>query len=137
MIFIRSVIFFVIFIILTLFLSIFMTITTIIRNKKLLCNVTVIWAKSVIFFLKIICGINYRVEGIKNLPDDDQNYLVVSKHQSTWETYFLYYFFPPKRHFQVHFQLCFRRYQFQSLNVWHRVKTKAFHHVVIVRLICL
>ena len=99
MIFIRSVIFFIVFIVLTLFLSVFMTIATIIRNKKLLCNVTSIWARCVIFFLKIICGINYRVEGIENLPDDNQNYLVVSKHQSTWETYFLYYFFKNRASF--------------------------------------
>jgi 1-acyl-sn-glycerol-3-phosphate acyltransferase len=37
--------------------------------------------------MKYICGISYRVEGLENLPKD-KNYIVVSKHQSAWETYF-------------------------------------------------
>lgn len=96
---IRSVIFFIVFIISTLFLSIFMTIATIIRNKKLLCKITSDWTKITIFFLKHICKIDYKIEGIENLPKNNENYLVVSKHQSTWETYFLYYFFKNRASF--------------------------------------
>lgn len=99
MVFIRSIVFFVVFILSTLVLSLFMTLATITRNKKLLCEVTSDWAKITIFFLKHICKIDYRVEGLENLPGDDKNYLVVSKHQSTWETYFLYYFFKNRASF--------------------------------------
>lgn len=99
MVFIRSLVFFIVFILSTLVLSLFMTVATIIRNKKLLCKITSDWTKITVFFLKYICKIDYRVEGLENLPSDDKNYLVVSKHQSTWETYFLYYFFKNRASF--------------------------------------
>lgn len=76
-----------------------MVVATIIRNNKLICRITSDWTKLTIFFLKYICKIDYKVEGIENLPDSSENYLVVSKHQSTWETYFLYYFFENRASF--------------------------------------
>jgi 1-acyl-sn-glycerol-3-phosphate acyltransferase len=44
--------------------------------------------RSSIYMLKVICHINYQVEGIENIPND-RNGIVLSKHQSTWETFFL------------------------------------------------
>lgn len=44
-------------------------------------NVFVIWAA------KIVCGIRYQVKGQENLPDAPA--IVLSKHQSAWETIFL------------------------------------------------
>lgn len=49
------------------------------------------WAKFNILLLKYICGVNYSVEGEENIPNN--NFLIVSKHQSTWETYFLFFYF--------------------------------------------
>lgn len=43
-------------------------------------NVVVIWAA------KVICGIRYQVKGMENLPDAPA--VVLSKHQSAWETIF-------------------------------------------------
>lgn len=37
--------------------------------------------------LKLICGVSWQVDGRENIPDTPC--LVLSKHQSTWETYFL------------------------------------------------
>lgn len=41
-----------------------------------------------IYLLKKICQIDYRVEGLENIPKN-QVAVVLSKHQSTWETFFL------------------------------------------------
>lgn len=38
--------------------------------------------------LKYLCHINYVVEGLENIPKDRTG-IVMSKHQSTWETFFL------------------------------------------------
>jgi len=44
-----------------------------------------LWIASVIWLTKVCCGLTYRVEGLENLPKD-QAYIVLSKHQSAWET---------------------------------------------------
>jgi len=42
------------------------------------------WGRVVLFLLRAICGIRYRVEGMENLPPGPA--VILSKHQSTWET---------------------------------------------------
>lgn len=42
----------------------------------------------VIFQVKYICGVNYNVEGLERLPTTP--YVALSKHQSPWETFFLF-----------------------------------------------
>lgn len=46
------------------------------------------YSRAYIGFLKYVCLINYEVEGLENIPKD-RNGIVMSKHQSSWETYFL------------------------------------------------
>ena len=41
-----------------------------------------------IYVLDKLCGIHYTVEGLENIPKDRVG-IVMSKHQSTWETFFL------------------------------------------------
>lgn len=43
------------------------------------------WGLSNLFFLKWICGLEYKVTGIENLPDSTAA-IIMSKHQSAWET---------------------------------------------------
>ncbi len=38
--------------------------------------------------LKAVCHIDYEVEGLENIPADNRG-IIMSKHQSTWETFFL------------------------------------------------
>jgi len=38
--------------------------------------------------LKLVCHIDYQVEGLENVPQDRRG-IILSKHQSTWETFFL------------------------------------------------
>jgi 1-acyl-sn-glycerol-3-phosphate acyltransferase len=42
------------------------------------------WVNSVLFMLRRLCGLDYRVEGIEHLPD--QPCIVLMKHSSAWET---------------------------------------------------
>ena len=45
------------------------------------------WNVFIIWCLKVICGIRYEVRGRENLPDAQA--ILLSKHQSAWETIFL------------------------------------------------
>ncbi len=52
------------------------------------------WNQSIIFFSRVIAGIDYRVAGLENIPKG-KPYVVLAKHQSQWETfYFLLLFMP-------------------------------------------
>ena len=45
-----------------------------------------LWTRSVSWMTKICCNLDYRIEGSENLPKKDQAYILLSKHQSAWET---------------------------------------------------
>ncbi len=47
-----------------------------------------------LFLLRIICGIRYRVVGAENIPKTPS--IVLSKHQSAWETLAFQKIFPPQ-----------------------------------------
>ena len=53
----------------------------------------VLWAQSILWYLRIICGIQVRVIGKENVPT--KPVVVVANHQSTWETYALYHLLYP------------------------------------------
>jgi 1-acyl-sn-glycerol-3-phosphate acyltransferase len=50
------------------------------------------WTGTVIFLARVLCGIEYRVWGRENIPDEPT--IVLSKHQSAWETFFFLHLFP-------------------------------------------
>lgn len=50
------------------------------------------WARMQIFLLKKLCGLDYRVEGREHLPDGAA--IILSKHQSAWETMAFQEIFP-------------------------------------------
>jgi 1-acyl-sn-glycerol-3-phosphate acyltransferase len=52
------------------------------------CATVRFWSRSMIEILKWICHVNYHVEGLENIPKDRVG-IIFSKHQSTWETYYL------------------------------------------------
>lgn len=43
--------------------------------------------------LRLLCGLDYTVEGRENLPEG--NHVIFMKHSSTWETYAIMILFPP------------------------------------------
>jgi 1-acyl-sn-glycerol-3-phosphate acyltransferase len=54
------------------------------------------WSRSVVFFARLLLGIDWKVEGRENLPERPA--VILSKHQSTWETLAFQQIFPPQVH---------------------------------------
>ncbi len=52
------------------------------------------WSRLVVALARLICGIRYRVEGMENLPKGPS--IILSKHQSAWETLAFQAIFPPQ-----------------------------------------
>lgn len=51
------------------------------------------WIRLNMYGLRVICGVRWEIDGVENIPD--KPCIVMSKHQSTWETYFLAMLFNP------------------------------------------
>ena len=54
------------------------------------------WSKIMLCVARIVCGLDYRVEGRENLPAVPG--VILSKHQSAWETLAFQTIFPPQVH---------------------------------------
>lgn len=52
------------------------------------------WGRFVIWWLKLTCNLDFRVEGAENIPDT--TCIVMAKHQSAWETIALQQVLPPQ-----------------------------------------
>lgn len=52
------------------------------------------WAHFAMFWLRFTCNLNYEVHGQENMPDHPS--IILSKHQSAWETMGLQTIFPPQ-----------------------------------------
>jgi len=57
-----------------------------------------IWIKGIFIFLQNICGVTHEIKGINKLTDEPL--IIVSKHQSAFETFALYYYL--KKSFFIH-----------------------------------
>ncbi|MDH0621687.1 1-acyl-sn-glycerol-3-phosphate acyltransferase [Pseudomonas chengduensis] len=51
------------------------------------------WCNCAVWLAKVIVGIRYEVRGLENIPE--RPCVILSNHQSTWETFFLSGFFEP------------------------------------------
>lgn len=51
------------------------------------------WARFCIWWMRLTCGVKYRVHGMENL-DQSQAGVVLARHESTWETFAFQEFFP-------------------------------------------
>lgn len=56
------------------------------------CAVSRGYGYLVIHIARYLCGIRYQIEGAENIPSDNR-FIIFSKHQSTWETFFLLFYF--------------------------------------------
>lgn len=52
------------------------------------------WSRMVVWLARTLCGIRYEVRGLEHLPDRPS--VVLSKHQSAWETLAFQVFLPPQ-----------------------------------------
>ena len=67
--------------------------TTAIFSRRLSLYFAHMWLRINLFGLRVICGLKWQVEGKEHIPQTPC--VVLSKHQSTWETYFLPTILPP------------------------------------------
>jgi 1-acyl-sn-glycerol-3-phosphate acyltransferase len=51
------------------------------------------WCRFAVWLAKVLVGIRYEVKGLENIPQ--QPCVILAKHQSTWETFFLSALFEP------------------------------------------
>ena len=59
----------------------------------------IVWVRAMIKVLEHVCGVKCRVLGIENIPTDGRSLVVLSKHQSAWETLFLPAYLPNRMGF--------------------------------------
>ncbi len=57
-------------------------------------RVTSSWTRIMLFLLRNLCGLRYRIIGAENIPQTPS--IVLSKHQSAWETLAFQEIFPPQ-----------------------------------------
>jgi 1-acyl-sn-glycerol-3-phosphate acyltransferase len=84
MIVIRSIIFILFLFLFTAPYAMLSALTFPFRRETRYTLIATYWARSVIWAARIICGIEYRVEGWDNIPH--HGVIFLAKHQSRWET---------------------------------------------------
>jgi 1-acyl-sn-glycerol-3-phosphate acyltransferase len=90
MVFIRSIVFNVVFY-LNLFAHCIAVIPTFLMPRRAIVAVVKFWARSNLWLLRVVCGIECDFRGFEKIPAGAL--LVASKHQSMWETFTLYMLF--------------------------------------------
>lgn len=90
--FLRSVLYDICFIINAILLGFMLVDLNLFHNRNKFLRRSKAWAMRNITMLKAICGVDYELLGTENITKG--NFLAVSKHQSSWECYFLYAFLP-------------------------------------------
>jgi 1-acyl-sn-glycerol-3-phosphate acyltransferase len=85
--FLRSLLFSVFMIVFTIFYSL-LCVMAFPLPLRIRYQLIVFWTGTVLWALKKFCRIDYKIEGLENIPKD-RNGVVLCKHQSTWETFFL------------------------------------------------
>lgn len=73
----------------TLFALLTFPFSRITRNK-----IISLWARSILWWLRITCNIHYHIKGIENIPATPC--VILAKHQSAWETLAFQLIFPPQ-----------------------------------------
>ena len=83
----RSIIFNLIFYPLIIFASVIIIILYPLISRELIQKVASFWVISVLFILKVVCGIDWEVKGVENIKD--KPCILVSNHQGVWESFFI------------------------------------------------
>ncbi|MEN8250884.1 MAG: lysophospholipid acyltransferase family protein [Bacteroidota bacterium] len=65
-------------------------------NSAQLSTIANYWGRFNLYLLRTICNLKYEIQGWENLPKD-QPFIIIAKHQSTWETMALRGLLPNKQ----------------------------------------
>ncbi len=55
-------------------------------SRKYIHNICVLWCDVILWMLRVIVGIDYKVYGSRNIPEK-RPYIIVAAHQSAWDTW--------------------------------------------------
>jgi len=89
--YLRSLVFWIVFVFLILIFTTLLVLSFPFPPEKRFL-VTRAWSRSVLWWLQLSCNLRYEIKGTENVPDKPG--IVLSKHQSTWETTSLNLWFP-------------------------------------------
>lgn len=95
MLIIRSTLFFLLLLINTILFAIPVFSIGMLLPFRTRCLIANAWGKTSLWLLGKTCNLTYRIEGWKNLPEHSA--IIMSKHQSAWETIAMRGFFPPEQ----------------------------------------
>lgn len=95
MILLRSLIFFFFMVLTTVLIAGPLSIIGILLPFRWRCLVANFWGGINIKLLALICGLRYEISGFERIPKGDA--IILSKHQSAWETMALRYLLPPEQ----------------------------------------
>ena len=76
----------------------FLSLPFIVLPSKFIRFPAKLWIKGMFILLKYLCGVTHEIRGLDNLSDEP--IIIVSKHQSAFETFALYYYL--KKSFFIH-----------------------------------
>ncbi|MEW8014648.1 MAG: lysophospholipid acyltransferase family protein [Candidatus Sedimenticola endophacoides] len=96
MVLFRSIVFFLFLMLSTLFFGVLLATVGWLLPYRWRCLIANAWGRSNTFMLGLICGLRYTLEGAGNLPPEE-SVIILSKHQSAWETISLRGLLPPEQ----------------------------------------
>ena len=101
----RSSVYFIIMVFLTVFFGLIMAIFGWFLPFAVNSKIATYWADANLFCLKWLCGLDYQVSGLENIPDSAC--IIMSKHQSAWETIAFRTIFPSNQAWVLKKELMF------------------------------
>ncbi|MEJ2213279.1 MAG: lysophospholipid acyltransferase family protein [Gammaproteobacteria bacterium] len=101
----RSSVYFIIMVFLTVFFGLIMAIFGWFLPFEVNSKIATSWADTNLFCLKWLCGLDYEVNGLENIPDSAC--IIMSKHQSAWETIAFRTIFPSNQAWVLKKELMF------------------------------
>jgi 1-acyl-sn-glycerol-3-phosphate acyltransferase len=91
--FLRSLLFYAGYLLFTILLSLVFLICVLFIPESSYHHFSMFWCRLILFWLRLCCGVTYRVTGLENIPH--RPVVVLANHQSEWETIFLYRYLAP------------------------------------------
>lgn len=85
---VRSVLFFAGYFGVTIVMSLFFLVVFPLVQERSRYAMATWWCDFILFWLRVCCGVRYRVRGLENLPSEPV--VILSNHQSQWETILFY-----------------------------------------------
>ena len=88
----RSALFYLVLVILTVLLGLLGLPFVLTGATSVVVGIASFWAKGVLWSLRILCGVSWRIQGLEHVPEG--SVIFAAQHQSAWETLAFHMLFP-------------------------------------------